>query len=213
AVPQGEGGHPRGDRRRGGAGLAQPRIARARARRRRAGRRARGGRGARTPGRHRPARVPRGAGVVDRYSVPTACAGLREPARRQRAPGRCGPGAGPRARDAAGGGGRNPVAVNTDATWQHADAVFGELMRVPPTVRPARLAAMDLPEAVRARVERMLQAFQGDASGILDEPRTMTAALQVGALAGRRLGRWRLQGEIGRGGMAVVYRAVSVEAP
>jgi len=103
--------------------------------------------------------------------------------------------------------------VNTDATWQNADAVFGELMRVPPTVRPARLAAMDLPEAVRARVERMLQAFHDDASGILDEPRTMTAALQVGALAGRRLGRWRLQGEIGRGGMAVVYRAVSVEAP
>src|SRR5690606_20683116 len=33
------------------------------------------------------------------------------------------------------------------------------------------------------------------------------------ALRGRRLGRWRLGREIGRGGVAVVYRALSVEGP
>lgn len=97
--------------------------------------------------------------------------------------------------------------------WLLADGIFGDLLELPPTARRAALEAMDVAAPVRARVERMLDALQQDGDGILDQPERLAALLQVDALAGRRLGRWRLGSEIGRGGMSVVYRAESTEGP
>src|SRR3546814_5467412 len=93
--------------------------------------------------------------------------------------------------------------------WQRADEVFGQLLGLPPEVRAAKLADLDLAEATRTRVERMLAALRDEATGILDAPGFVAAMLQVDALAGRTLGRWELIEEIGRGGMAVIYRARS----
>lgn len=98
-------------------------------------------------------------------------------------------------------------------TWRQADEQFGLLMDLPRRERDARLAAMDLPEAVRQRIQRMLDALGDTGSSILDHPERVSGMLKVDALAGRSLGRWRLEEEIGRGGMAVVYRAVSTGGP
>jgi len=97
--------------------------------------------------------------------------------------------------------------------WRIADEVLGRLLELPPTLRRGRLEAMDLAPAVRVRVERMLEALREDGDGILDRPERIAAMLQADALSGRRLGRWRLDAEIGRGGMSVVYRATSDDGP
>ncbi len=91
--------------------------------------------------------------------------------------------------------------------WRSADAAFDRLLDMPVSDRAAALAAMDLAPAVRARVQRLLTADVGGEE---------LAAAVVGAhgpLAGRRLGRWMIEHEIGRGGMAVVYRAHAADAP
>ncbi|HUH91310.1 MAG TPA: protein kinase, partial [Lysobacter sp.] len=86
------------------------------------------------------------------------------------------------------------------AEWQAADALFGQWLELDQSEREAWLAALEIEERVRHRLERMLAAhrnprpsldFSGDGNG----------------LAGRRLGGWTLESELGRGGMAVVYRA------
>src|SRR5690606_34218531 len=84
---------------------------------------------------------------------------------------------------------------------------------LPGTARRARLEAMDLPDATHQRVLRMLAAMHDTGSSLLDYPERVTSMFQVDALSGRCLGRWQLGEEIGRGGMAVVYRATSTEGP
>src|SRR5690606_18513149 len=64
---------------------------------------------------------------------------------------------------------------------------------------------------LRHRVERLLESMDGD--GLLDYPHAVLPVLAEHALRGRRLGRWELESEIGRGGVAVVYRALSFEGP
>ncbi len=64
---------------------------------------------------------------------------------------------------------------------------------------------------LRQRVERLLAAH-AEASGPLEQPIPLALLPDAHhALTGRRLGRWRLLEEIGRGGMSVVYRAVADE--
>ncbi|MGY1426589.1 protein kinase domain-containing protein [Lysobacter sp. A289] len=86
------------------------------------------------------------------------------------------------------------------AHWQAADAAFGQWLDLPETEteREAWLAAQALPEPVRRRLVQLITAHE--------RPR---ASLDPGGsnLAGCRLGDWTLDSELGRGGMAVVYRA------
>lgn len=86
------------------------------------------------------------------------------------------------------------------ARWRAADAIFDGLLDLPAPEREAALAAMALEPAVVAHVHRLLQAHGRD-DGPLD-PAGPDARLE-----GRRIGRWVLEDEIGRGGMSVVYRA------
>jgi tetratricopeptide (TPR) repeat protein len=97
------------------------------------------------------------------------------------------------------------------ALWRAADAVFDQLLELQPEARAAALQSMSLPPELEQRVQRLLradsQAAEADAcAGPISVP---TQA----ALHGRQLGRWILQDELGRGGMAVVYRAHSAEPP
>ena len=102
---------------------------------------------------------------------------------------------------------------NEIGQWQAADAIFDGLLQLPESERGAALMRMSLDADVRRRVERLLEADRGT--------RTLSAAGQgplfptaaAGALPGRRIGRWMIESEIGRGGMSVVYRAHAVDAP
>ncbi|TWH99190.1 serine/threonine-protein kinase [Luteimonas cucumeris] len=97
--------------------------------------------------------------------------------------------------------------------WRQADRALDRLLDLPPPERAAQLQAMALAPAVLARVQRLLAAHE-QAAGPLDQqlPSALAAAAhEPQALSGRRLGRWQLQQELGRGGMAVVYRAQALE--
>ncbi|MDQ2701677.1 MAG: serine/threonine protein kinase [Pseudomonadota bacterium] len=98
-------------------------------------------------------------------------------------------------------------------TWREADRILDALLDLAVQERAAALAAMTLSPALRRRVEQLLFA-QADAGPLdLALPDTAWPASPPDALSGRQLGRWLLQHEIGRGGMAVVYRAQSLSGP
>jgi len=82
--------------------------------------------------------------------------------------------------------------------WRAADALFDQWLDLPPDEREAWLAAQMLPAAVRQRLEQLLAAHRQPLASL--EP-------GGGSLSGCRLGDWTLETELGRGGMAVVYRA------
>ncbi|MGY1408269.1 protein kinase domain-containing protein [Luteimonas sp. A611] len=83
------------------------------------------------------------------------------------------------------------------AHWQAADALFDHWLDLPDDQRDAWLAAQQPEPPVRRRLEKLIAAH-----------RHPKASLDPGAgnLAGCRLGDWTLDDELGRGGMAVVYR-------
>jgi Serine/threonine protein kinase len=89
--------------------------------------------------------------------------------------------------------------------WRRADALFDRLLDEPEHTRQSRLLELTDDPALRERVRRLLAAH-ARSSGPLDQPPPGLPP-PAAALAGQRLGRWRLEEEIGRGGMAVVYRA------
>ncbi len=93
--------------------------------------------------------------------------------------------------------------------WRQADGILEDLLDLPQAQRAVQLDALALAPELRARVERLLAAHD-TGEGLLDRP---PATAPTDDFAGRRLGRWQLECEIGRGGMAVVYRARSLEGP
>ncbi len=97
--------------------------------------------------------------------------------------------------------------------WKAADAVFDRLLELPESERAVALENMSLDTELRARIERLLAADQGarTLSGTAEETAMVPAAV-AGVLLGRRIGRWIIESEIGRGGMSVVYRAHAFDA-
>lgn len=92
--------------------------------------------------------------------------------------------------------------------WRQALARLDLLIELPDAERRAALEAIDDP-LQRALLHDWLAAHEG--AGVLDGD--VAGAIGVAALRGRQFGRWRLEEEIGRGGMAVVWRARSQVAP
>ena len=84
------------------------------------------------------------------------------------------------------------------AQWQAADALFDQWLDLPAGERATWLATQTPTPEVRQRLDQLITAHE--------HPR---AAMDPGGgnLAGCRLGDWALEEELGRGGMAVVYRA------
>ncbi|MEZ0471260.1 protein kinase domain-containing protein [Luteimonas salinilitoris] len=98
--------------------------------------------------------------------------------------------------------------------WREADRILDGLLDLPPERRAAALAATTLDADVRALAQRLLAAHDCRSGPLEAAPALELALADAGdALKDRRLGRWRLLEQIGRGGMAVVHRAVSAEAP
>lgn len=101
--------------------------------------------------------------------------------------------------------------------WREADRLFAGLLDLDPSQRAGRLADMDIPADVRRCLSILLaSAGQEHAwlDGAVDPLAAWTEAAapdRAGALRGRRLGAWEIEDELGRGGMAVVYRARRVD--
>lgn len=99
-------------------------------------------------------------------------------------------------------------AAERDA-WRQADRILDAILDLPPGQRAPQLAVLAPEPGLRQRIERLLAAHDA-ATGPLEQPLPMALLPEPqDALSGRQLGRWRLLEEIGRGGMAVVYRAVA----
>src|SRR5690606_41781532 len=93
---------------------------------------------------------------------------------------------------------RRRIAAEPLAHWQARARAFDRWLHLPDAGRDAWLAAKDLPVPVRRRLVQLIAAHE--------QPRV--ALDPAGSnLAGCRLGDWTLDTELGRGGMAVVYRA------
>ena len=90
------------------------------------------------------------------------------------------------------------IEPNDIDTWRTADALFDQWLDVAEDARAAWLESRQLEPAIRLRLQQLIDAH-GRPSTVLD-PGT-------GDLSGLRLGPWTLESELGRGGMAVVYRA------
>ena len=84
------------------------------------------------------------------------------------------------------------------AHWQAADALFDQWLDLPGTQRAPWLARQAAEPPVLRRLEQLIAAHQRPRAGM--DPAGSD-------LAGCQLGDWTLETELGRGGMAVVYRA------
>ncbi len=101
--------------------------------------------------------------------------------------------------------------MNPEELWNSADALLDGLLDLTPEQRHDALTAMSLSTELRTAVERLLAAHEAD-GGVLDRSLLAShSATDPGALSGKQLGRWQLEQEIGRGGMAVVYRAHALD--
>ena len=62
-------------------------------------------------------------------------------------------------------------------------------------------------DALRSEVESLLSSFDGAATFLEDSPAADLFSARLRTMAGKRIGAYRILGEIGHGGMAVVYLA------
>ncbi|MGO1068961.1 protein kinase domain-containing protein [Lysobacter sp. CA199] len=100
-----------------------------------------------------------------------------------------------------------------DSIWEQALLLLDTLLELPIERRDEALSNSDPSAEVRALATRLLVAHARN-EGPLERMIAVDAmAYGADALKERCFGRWRLQQEIGHGGMAVVYRAVSTQAP
>ncbi len=100
------------------------------------------------------------------------------------------------------------------AIWREADRILDELLDLPAPERLPRLQRMPLEPALRERVARLLAAHtepDGPLDGSLPSLFEVVGSGPVVDWSGQHLGRWHLLEQIGRGGMAVVYRVERVD--
>ena len=91
-------------------------------------------------------------------------------------------------------------------TWQEIKRIFDAAVELAPSEQVSFLDTTCLDDVVRCEVERMLAA---DYATVLDHSLLATHSFTEGVrLEGRRIGRYRIMSEVGRGGMGAVFAAV-----
>lgn len=91
-------------------------------------------------------------------------------------------------------------------SWQEIKRIFDAVVELPPSAQVAFLDSACPDAGARREVERMLAA---DYDTRLDQSPLATHSFTEGVrLEGRRIGRYRIVGEVGRGGMGAVFAAV-----
>ncbi len=89
------------------------------------------------------------------------------------------------------------------AEWRQADELFKQLLDLPQPEQSKRLDQSNTTPSIRQKVHALIQG--AEQQGLLENERLLDAVPPD--LSGRQIGDWRLDEEIGRGGMATVYRA------
>ena len=90
--------------------------------------------------------------------------------------------------------------------WQEIKRVFDAAVELAPSAQSAFLDSTCPDPAMRQEVERMLAA--DDDTGLDRSPLAPDSSTDGARLEGRRLGRYRIGHEVGRGGMGAVFAAV-----
>ncbi|HXQ73395.1 MAG TPA: serine/threonine-protein kinase, partial [Pyrinomonadaceae bacterium] len=91
-------------------------------------------------------------------------------------------------------------------TWQEIKLIFDAAVELTPSKQGAYLDSVCRDATARREVEKMLAA---DYATVLDHSPLATHSFAEGArLEGRRIGRYRIVSEVGRGGMGAVFAAV-----
>lgn len=93
------------------------------------------------------------------------------------------------------------------SVWREALRHFRELSELSEAEQESSLQLLDVSDAVRVEIAQLIAGHRS--GGVLDDGLQIAARTSdpPDAFAGQRVGPWRLIEEIGRGGMAVVYRA------
>jgi tRNA A-37 threonylcarbamoyl transferase component Bud32 len=112
-------------------------------------------------------------------------------------------------------GARENVLMQTER-WEQVKALFAAALEQPSDERERFIAQACDDESIRSEVVSLLQAHE-ETDGFIERPALEQAGLASPsappeAWLGRRLGAWRIIGEIGHGGMSRVYKAVRDDA-